>query len=104
MISLSIIQQKFPESWKYSKVIPFYKKCDPLDRKNYRPVSLLSPLSKVLEKIVYEQLYEYFHVNKLFNENLHGYRKYRSTQTALLQLYDRWVQAASDGKLNGAVL
>ena len=104
VISLSIIQQKFPESWKYSKVIPLYKKCDPLDRKNYRPVSLLSPLSKVLEKIVYEQLYEYFHVNKLFNENLHGYRKYRSTQTALLQLYDRWVRAASDGKLNGAVL
>ena len=75
-----------------------------LDRQNYRPVALLSPLSKVLEKIVYEQLYNHFSENCLFQQSLHGYRKHRSTQTALLQLYDRWVRAAMDGKLSGSVL
>ena len=40
----------------------------------------------------------------LFHPSLHGYRKNRSTQTALLQLYDRWVRAASSGKLSGVVL
>ena len=67
-------------------------------------MAILSPLSKVLEKIVYEHLYDYFTVNKLFHPNLHGYRKNRSTQTALLQMYDRWVRAASNGQVSGVVL
>ena len=104
IVTLSIMQRKFPHSWKYSKVLPLHKKHDQLERKNYRPVAILSPLSKVLEKIVYEQIYNYFTQNQLFHPNLHGYRKNRSTQTALLQMYDRWVRAASDGQLSGVVL
>ena len=99
IVTLSIMQQKFPTSWKYSKVLPLHKKEDLLERKNYRPVAILSPLSKVLEKIVYEHLYDYFTVNRIFHPNLHGYRKNRSTQTALLQMYDRWVRAASAGQV-----
>ena len=75
-----------------------------LESKNYRPVAILSPLSKILEKAMYEQIYNYFTNNKIFHPNLHGYRKNRSTQTALLQLYDRWVQAAADEQVSGAVL
>ena len=104
LVTLSIMQKRFPRSWKYSKVIPLHKKEDVLERKNYRPVAILSPISKVLEKLVYEEIYNYFISNKLLHPNLHGYRKHRSTQTALLQLYNKWVQAASDGKLSGVVL
>ena len=104
IITLSIMQNKFPSGWKYSKVLPLHKKDDPLDKKNYRPVAILSPLSKVLEKVVYEQIYGYFSSNQLFHPNLHGYRKSRSTQTALLQMYDRWVRSASNGQLSGVVL
>ena len=74
IVSLSLIQHKFPSSWKYSKVLPLHKKLDKLDRANYRPVAILSPISKVLEKIVYEQMYQYFTQNHLFHPNLHGYR------------------------------
>lgn len=104
IITLSIMQHSFPRSWKYAKVLPLHKKLDPLHKKNYRPVAILSPLSKILEKIVYEQLYSYFTANKILHQNLHGYRSNRSTQTALLQMYDRWVQAASQGQVSGAVL
>ena len=104
IVTLSCRQSKFPTFWKISKFIPLHKKNSPLEKQNYRPVSLLSPLSKVLEKIVYEELYSYFTANNLFHPSLHGYRKNRSTQTALMQLYDRWVRAASDGKLSGTVL
>ena len=104
IITLSIIQEKFPSSWKFAKVLPLHKKLSTLEMKNYRPVAILSPLSKVLEKIIYEQLYEYFTVNKILHHNLHGYRRNRSTQTALLQMYDRWVQAAVQGQVSGAVL
>ena len=104
IITLSRTQLQFPSFWKNSKVIPLHKKESPLEKENYRPVALLSPLSKVLEKIIYEEMYGYFTDNGLFHPSLHGYRSHRSTQTALLQLYDRWVMAAKDGKLSGAVL
>ena len=67
-------------------------------------MAILSPLGKVLEKIVYEQIYSHFSNNKIFHPNLHGYRGNRSTQTALLQMYDRWVEAAAAGQVSGVVL
>ena len=104
IITQSILQQKFPTLWKYSKVIPLHKKESKLERKNYRPVAILSPLSKILEKIIYEQMYEYFTKNKSFHPSLHGYRQHRSTQTALLSMYDRWVRNAAKGQVSGAIL
>ena len=104
IITLSILQQKFPSSWKLAKILPLHKKLSILERKNYRPVAILSPLSKILEKFVYEKMYNYFSANKILHPNLQGYRKNRSTQTALLQMYDRWVQAAAGGQVSGAIL
>ena len=104
IITLSIMQHRFPSQWKGAKVLPLHKKLDTLNKKNYRPVAILSPLSKVLEKIVYLQLYSYFTDNKILHPSLHGYRANRSTQTALLQMYDHWVQAASRGQISGAIL
>ena len=104
IITLSIIQRRFPAGWKFSKVIPLHKKQSKLEMKNYRPVTILSPLSKVLEKVIYVQIYEYFSKNKIFHPSLHGYRQHRSTQTALLSMYDRWVRAAAEGKVTGVIL
>ena len=104
IITLSLMQTKFPTSWKYSKIIPLHKKGSRLERQNYRPVSILSPLSKILEKLMFEQIYKHFDANKLFHENLHGFRENRSTETALLTMYDRWARAASLNMISGAVL
>ena len=49
-------------------------------------------------------MYSYFSRNRIFHPNVHGYRQNRSTLTALLQLYDRWVHAAAKGQVSGAVL
>ena len=54
IITLSVMQNKFPEPWKYAKVIPIHKKGDVLEKKNYRPVSILSPVSKVLERVLFD--------------------------------------------------
>ena len=104
IITLSIMQSKFPYGWKYSKDIPLHKKGSTLDKENYRPVAILSPLSKVIEKLVYKQIYEFFTRNKILHEDLHGFRQNRSTLTALLTMYDRWVQAASSSQFSGVVL
>ena len=103
IITLSLMQGRFPSAWKMSKVIPLHKKGSTLECQNYRPVAILSPLSKVLEKIVYQQIYDHFTNNKIFDQNLHGYRDNRSTQTALITMYDRWVRAASLGQISGAI-
>ena len=104
VICLSILQKKFPSEWKLSKVIPLHKKGSKDERNNYRPVAILSPLSKILERIIHEQIYKYFSQNKIFHQNLHGYRSNRSTLTALISMYDRWVRASSRGEISGAVL
>ena len=54
--------------------------------------------------MVYSQIYDYFEKNKLFSSSLHGYRQDRSTLTALLCLYDKWITAASNGQITGIVL
>ena len=104
LVTLSIMQKKFPTAWKHAKILPLHKKLSILERKNYRPVSILSPLSKVLERAIYDQVYRYFSVNKIFHPNVMGYRKNRSTLSAVLQMYDRWVRGASEGKVSGIVL
>ena len=104
VITLSVLQQKFPSSWKLTKLVPLHKKKSTLKRENYRPVAILSPLSKVLERIFYEHIYNYFDRNRLFHPSLHGYRRGRSTMTALLSMYDKWVMAATKGQLSGVVL
>ena len=103
VIVLSLMQQKFPTVWKYTKIVPLHKKKSALLMENYRPVAIISPLSKILEKVVYRQIYQYFESNKIFHDSLHGYRRNRSTLTALLTMYDKWARAASMGQVTGVL-
>ena len=56
---------------------------------NYRPVSLLTSISKVFEKVVFTQLYEYIDKHNLFYSRQYGFRKTHSTEMAGLELTDR---------------
>ena len=66
---------------------------------NYRPVSLLSSISKLFEKVAYNQLYSYFTTNKLFYEGQYGFREKHSTELANMELLDRVLSALNDKKL-----
>ena len=79
----------FPRNLKMAKVIPIYKKDDNSVLDNYKPISLLFMVSKIFEKIVFEQIYDYFHNNKLFYDNQYGFRKSHSTELAAMELTDR---------------
>ena len=63
----------FPDSLKIAKITPIFKKENPHLTDNYRPISLLPSISKVFEKIVYNQIYEYFTENKLLYESQYGF-------------------------------
>ena len=106
IINLSIQTSTFPHIWKYAKVIPLLKSfsSDPLLPKSYRPIALLPILSKVLEKIVFNQLIKYLEDKNLIHPNLHGSRAAHNTSTALIQLYDRWVDDIEDGKMVGVLV
>lgn len=88
LINTSITRSEFPDLLKIAKVIPLHKKGDKTSMNNYRPVSLLSAFSKVYERIIHEQLYQYFESNNIFNEFQYGYRKNRSTELASSELID----------------
>ena len=59
IINLSISTSNFPQLWKNAKVIPLHKKDDQLNPKNFRPVAILPVFSKVLERVVFEQIVSY---------------------------------------------
>ena len=78
----------FPDKLKIAKVVPIFKKGDPSLFENYRPISLLPAISKVLEKIIAIQLSTYFEENKLLFDNQYGFRTKHSTEHAALELID----------------
>ena len=77
-----------PERLKLAKVIPVFKKGDSKLINNYRPISLLPVLYKVLEKSIANQLSKYFEDNKLFHDNQYGFRTGLSTEYATIELTD----------------
>ena len=62
------MQGVFPDELKIANVIPLYKCEDPMKFNNYRPVSLLSILSKVYEKVMYNRLIEFLETEKILHE------------------------------------
>ena len=103
IINLSIKQGYFPKAWKTAKTLPLHKKGSKQLASQYRPISLLSKLSLVLEKIIHEQISNYFTTNNLFHQNQHGYLKNRSCMTALLTIYDKWARSVNEKKLVGVL-
>ena len=72
----SITSSSFPDKLKLADISPIHKKDDRSEKKNYRPVSILPTVSKIYEKIMYYQIYEYFE-NK-FSKYQCGFRKHFS--------------------------
>ena len=101
IVNLSIQTETFPTTWKTAKVIPLFKKGDQFEPKNYRPVAILSILSKIIEKVIFIQTVSYFDRNNLFHPNHHGFRARHNTTNALIQMYDSWVEAADKGEFMG---
>ena len=72
---LSLNSGFFPSAWKMANITPVFKKGDKQNPCNYRPISLLTNMSKVLEKVVYNHLYEYCTVNSLLSSKNSGFKK-----------------------------
>jgi hypothetical protein len=78
----------FPDLWKKAHIIPLPKVRNPAQPKDYRPVSILSVVAKVFEKIVHKQISGYLEEFKLLSRSQSGFRKGHSTITALIKVLD----------------
>ena len=73
-----------------ARVIPLYKNGQRNVAGNYRPISVLPAISKIMEKILYNQLYSYLSKFRLLSDSQFGFRKFHSTATALLYCTNDW--------------
>ena len=104
IINLSITSGVFATSWKTQLVLPLHKKNDKLEGSNYRPVSHIIELGKLVECVIHRQVYEHFVKYELFHSNHHGFIGNHSTATALIQLQDLWLSAAEEKMMTAALL
>ncbi|KAK3524688.1 hypothetical protein QTP86_000793 [Hemibagrus guttatus] len=105
VINGSLTSGHVPTVFKKARVIPILKKpaLDPSDISNYRPVSLLSFLSKILERVVCNQLSDYLMQNNLHDPNQSGFKAAHSTETALLAVTEK-LHAARSAKLSSVLI
>ena len=88
IVNLCVNQGYFPVQLKIGCITPVFKKGDKSDICNYRPVCSLSPLSKIIEKIIYNRMIKFIDTYQIFSDTQYGFRQKLSTETALLYFID----------------
>ena len=91
----------FADELKHAGVTPVHKKKDKSDKTNYRPASILTNISEIYEKLICNQLYDYF--DGTLSPSQYGFRKEYSTQYFLLVLPENFKESADKGNEFGAL-
>ena len=99
----SIVTGIFPNDWKIARITPIFKSEAKDEMTNYRPISVISVVAKIAEKLIHDQIYSYLHNCNLLSKCQHGFRPLHSTVTALLEITNEWYKNIDIGKLNGIV-
>ena len=99
----TILTGIFPNDWKIARITPIFKSDAKDKMANYRPISVISIISKIAEKSIHDQIYNYLHSYNLLANCQHGFRPLHSTVTALLDNTNEWYKNIDVGKLNGIV-
>ena len=86
----AVTLSSFPDEWKVARVMPLYKNGQRSIPGNYRPISVLPAISKIMERILYDQLYNYLTKFELLSDSQFGFRKFHSTASALLDCTNDW--------------
>ena len=90
----------FPANLKIAKIIPIFKKDDRTVFNNYRPISLLPIMSKVVEKVIADRINEFFVKHKLLFDHQYGFCSGHSTEHAALELTDRIITNIDNKKVH----
>ena len=94
---------KFPDDWKKAKVTPIFKSGDKSNVSNYRPISVLPIISKIIERTVHNQLYAYLCSRNILSDSQSGFRPSHSTTTTLLEVQDYILNNMDKGFATGVI-
>ena len=97
LINLSFNQGKFPAVLQIARMTLTFKKGDKLDVNNYRPISLISNISKIIEKLIHKRLNSFLEQNNIFCPPQFGFRDKHSTTHALVEITDQIKKACDCG-------
>ena len=103
LINYSLRNSVFPTAEKCAKISPVFKSEERYAVDNYRPISVLHVLSKVVERVVYRQVYEYLCRNHHLSENQFGFRRGSSTEHAVTYFTDQIRMCMDKGLVTGTV-
>ena len=104
LINKSIKDVIFPKIWKSAKVTALVKGGDKSIKDNYRPISILPSVSKIIERAVHLQLSTYLEQNKLISSRQFGFRLGKSTTTVLINFTHHILSKMDDGNITGVIL
>ena len=104
LCNLSITSEKFPDTCKVAKLKPLYKKGSVTEPCNYRPISLLPLISKVIEKVIHDQTSTFLNSKNLLYTYKSGFRKKYSTDFCLSYLNDKILKGFDRGMMAGMIL
>ena len=100
----SVTLGEFPTLMKLAEVVPLYKSKEHFIETNYRPISLLTTMSKVLEKIVYQRVYNFLQDTGQIYDNQYGFRANHSCEHAIGQVVGSLVKNMENRLYTGCIL
>ena len=100
LVNLYLTTGTFPSQWKKARICPIFKEGDSTEPCNYRPISILPVLSKVIERAVFDQMYPFLDGKAMIHDNQLGFRPNYSTSSALLHITEEWLNAIDESKYN----
>ena len=103
IFNLSLQSGIFPVDWKLARIMPIYKDGSKTKCGNYRPISVISIVAKVFEKLVCNQLRSFMKENNIIMDEQSGFRPYHSTETILLDSTNEWLGNMDKGLINGVL-
>lgn len=103
IINKCLLTSVFPNVWKFANILPIPKNSNPTALTHFRPISILPTISKILEKIVANQINKFLTTKKILPPSQSGFRAHHSTTTALLHVTDE-IFKASDSNLNTCLI
>ena len=101
--NLSLTSGTIPSEWRTAKVVNLFKLGEKRQAGKYRPISILPVVSKIVEKEVHGKIYSFVVEHNLLHPSQHGFRQKRSTQSALLNVVDQWLENMDNSEITGVV-